>query len=215
MDTDAKGRKQYEAASDNLVAWLSKRSMSKAKSASKNLALVKIGYLLRLASELKRAQSIQWIKDFHDSEPKRKLIVFTMHKATVKAVKDAFPHCSLVVDGSVNQEARKSAVKQFQHPKSGKWLFIGQVNAAGVGLTLTVASTVAFLDLPWNPAQVTQAEDRIHRIGQTETCLIYYHVLARSIEKKIAKMIRTKATAFDQAIDGKFEQSAFEELTKL
>lgn len=211
MVPDAAGKREYEKAEQSFLHWLSKRSISAAKRAGRNETLTKIGYLLRLASELKEKQSIRWIEEFLELHPDRKLVVFSVHRRMIDAVMSAFKGRAVKIDGSVNSKDRRGAVTQFQGSKRVR-LFVGQVEAAGTGLTLTAASDSVFLDLPWNPAKVAQAEDRIHRIGQAKQCTIYYHIMRDTIEQKVARMIYKKADAFSRAIDGEDHASAFREL---
>jgi hypothetical protein len=73
--------------------------------------------------------------------------------------------------------------------------------AGGVGITLTAASHVYFIELDWVPGNVTQAEDRCHRIGQHDTVNVYHLVLNNSIDVKLAKTIVAKQKVIEQALD--------------
>lgn len=74
--------------------------------------------------------------------------------------------------------------------------------SAGVGLTLTAASTVAFAELFWTPGAMTQAEDRCHRIGTTQTVWAYYLTAAGTIEERLAKAIQEKQRVIRATLDG-------------
>jgi len=95
-----------------------------------------------------------------------------------------------VLRGADSSEARQAAVDAFQAGKTN--LFIGSLKAGGVGITLTKASNVAFLELGWTPADHDQAEDRVHRIGQTNAVNAWYLLALDTIDGEIAELIAEK-----------------------
>jgi SWI/SNF-related matrix-associated actin-dependent regulator 1 of chromatin subfamily A len=107
----------------------------------------------------------------------------------------------VVVDGGVKGRQRQQAVDAFQH-KDNVRLFLGNIRAAGIGITLTAADTCVFTDLPWTPGDLVQAEDRIHRIGQKETAFIYYLVAYDTIEEKLCKLLQRKQSILEEVLDG-------------
>jgi hypothetical protein len=102
---------------------------------------------------------------------------------------------------SVSQTDRQKAIDDFQNVPSIR-LFIGNIKAAGVGCTLTAASNVAFVELPWTPGDLSQAEDRCHRIGQKDSVNIHYLLSVGTIEEKIAHMLDTKRKVLASVHDG-------------
>src|SRR5690606_24192000 len=69
-----------------------------------------------------------------------------------------------IFTGDTKDSERKEIIRDFQ--AGDRRVFAGTIQAGGVGITLTAASTVVFLDRGWSPAINEQAEDRLHRIGQ-------------------------------------------------
>ena len=84
-------------------------------------------------------------------------------------------------------------------------VIIGTIGAMGTGLTLTEASTVIFLDSPWNRALKDQAEDRAHRIGTKEPVHIITLVCKNTIDEKIEKLINKKGVMSDALVDNQYE----------
>jgi SWI/SNF-related matrix-associated actin-dependent regulator 1 of chromatin subfamily A len=97
-------------------------------------------------------------------------------------------------------EARQRAVDSFQGDSEVR-LFVGSIQASGLGITLTAASTVVFAELDWVPGNITQAEDRCHRIGQINSVLIQHVVLDGSIDATLAKTLVKKQEIIDRALD--------------
>lgn len=193
-------RKDYEKAKDDFIKFLTQINPAKAERAAKAQALVKIGYLKQLAASLKMKYVLEWIDDFLE-ESDEKLIVFGIHKEIIKKLEDRYKHICVVVDGEVVGKDRQIAVNQFQ-TNSKVRLFIGNINAAGVGLTLTAASTVATIELEWNAAKHNQADDRAHRIGSKGLVTCYYLIAKDTIESKLLKLIQESQKVFDAVLEG-------------
>lgn len=84
-------------------------------------------------------------------------------------------------------------------------VIIGTIGAMGTGLTLTAASTVIFLDSPWNRANKEQAEDRAHRIGTTSNVNIITLVCKDTIDERIEELVYKKGAMADALVDGKVD----------
>lgn len=194
-------RKEYRSAEADFIAYIrATKGVNAAEKASSAATLAEIEGLKQLAVKGKLEQVIEWIKDFLEDEGK--LVVFAVHKFVIDRLMLEFGNIAVKIDGSVSMKDRNDAVIAFQNdPK--KMLFIGNVQAAGVGLTLTASSNVAFVELPWTPGELAQAEDRCHRIGQKDAVNIHFLLAAGTIEEKIAKLLDSKRKVLDAVIDGK------------
>jgi len=115
-----------------------------------------------------------------------KLVVFTYHKDVLNQIYQNYKDMAVTVSGDNATQERQQAVERFQTDDNIR-LFLGTIGAAGTGITLTSASHVLFVELDWTPAALQQAEDRVHRIGQQDSVSIYYLVVDRSIDSKLAK----------------------------
>ncbi len=191
---------EYRRARIDFLTWLEMKDPTKVAAAKRAETLVKLGYLKRLAARLKLRYIVDWTNQFlADSD--EKLILFAVHQKMIDALKRQVKAESVIIDGRVVGRKRKLTVDQFQHDNRIRVL-IGNIQAAGVGITLTAASTVAFTELAWRPADHTQAEDRIHRIGQKETSFIYYLVARGTIEEKLCEVIQEKQKVISAVLDG-------------
>lgn len=109
--------------------------------------------------------------------------------------------CAVALTGEVSSNKdRQAAVDRFQTDPKVK-LFIGSIGAAGVGHTLTASSTVIFAELDWVPANISQAEDRCHRIGQHDQVLVQHLVLDGSLDARMATILVEKQDIADKALD--------------
>lgn len=208
--------KEYQEAEQDFLVWLAKKNQARADRAKKSPALTKIGYLLRLVAELKLEFSIQWIKEFFETNPDKKLVAFTMHTFVIERLLKVFPHM-LIVDGSVSGRKRFEVVRQFQNNRKSN-LLVGNWRAAGVGLTMTAAHNAAALDFPWTPGDLLQGEDRLHRIGQKTDVLIHYLTTFGTIEEKLVRILQRKARVLDAVLNEGLdadELNIFDELLEI
>jgi SWI/SNF-related matrix-associated actin-dependent regulator 1 of chromatin subfamily A len=130
------------------------------------------------------------------------VVVMAHHKDVVQSIKDGLEAAGKTVvtlTGDCNQAHRQDAVDTFQAGKAD--VFIGTIGAAGVGITLTAASHVVFAELDWVPGNMSQAEDRCHRIGQTDSVLVQHLVVDKSLDARIAEALVKKQKILDRALD--------------
>lgn len=133
-------------------------------------------------------------------EGSEKVILFAHHHEVLDALYEAFKDKAAALDGRTSQAARQAAVDTFQDNPACR-VFVGGIKAAGVGLTLTAANTVVFAELDWVPGNVTQAEDRAHRIGQHKSVNIIHVVVDGSLDSRLARALVAKQEVADNALD--------------
>ena len=129
------------------------------------------------------------------------VLCFAWHKDVVKLLKDELSKEFRIgtITGADSMTARQQVVDQFQAGELD--LVIGNTQAAGVGLTLTRSSHVVFAELDWVPGNLSQAEDRAHRIGQTGSVLVQHLVLEGSLDARMAQVLVEKQRVADAALN--------------
>jgi len=193
-------RREYNFAEKSLIAFIQEAKGSEAaRKALKAESLIRMNTLKQLASAGKINSVKQWIKDFLNVE--NKLVIFCVHRNIIDTLMEEFKDIAVKIDGSCSQQQRQMAIDRFQNDENTK-LFIGNIRAAGVGITLTASSYVAFIELPWTPGELLQAEDRCHRIGQNKTVNIYYIISENTIEDKMMQIIDLKQENLSLILDG-------------
>ena len=192
---------EYERAEEDFLAWLRGIDEGKARRAAKVEAMAKVGYLLRLAAKLKMRAALNWIEDWLE-ESGEKLVVFGHHTDVLHGLTEKLSRWNpVLIDGSVPTGKRAALVDRFQADPDCR-LFVGNIQAAGTGLTLTAASTVAFVESSWRPGEVNQAEDRCHRIGTTEPVWCHHLVARGTMEDRQRRIIAEKQRMLDAVLDG-------------
>lgn len=198
---ELENRSEYVTAEQNFIEFIrEEKGRAAAEKASHAEYLVKISTMKQLAAHGKLNNVISWIRDFLEVEDK--LVVFAHHKAVITRLMEEFGDIAVKIDGSVTGEHRQTAVDRFQEDPEIK-LFIGNLKAAGVGITLTAANNAAIIELPWSPGDLVQVEDRLHRIGQEENVTIHYLLAEDTVDEHIASILDKKAEVLKAVLDGK------------
>ena len=205
LEMEKKARQEYKKANQHFLGWLKSVNPDKLSAAMRAEALVQFQELKKLARKGKWAAAMEWLQDTLESCDK--VIIFGTHHETVDLLMDGLQkHNPVKLDGRSSPKAKEEAVKRFQEDPTCK-VFIGNVKAAGVGLTLTAANVVVFMELGWTPGEHNQAEDRAHRIGQKKAVNIYYLLAEDTIEMQIAALLDRKRRVLDAVLDGKETES--------
>lgn len=189
-------REEYDLAAADLAAYLREYTECTDREIRRKMrmeALVKFMTLRSLASKGKVKQATDFIKNFlANGKP---LIVFCSLKEIVKALQKQFPD-AVRVTGDDNTAEKQAAVDAFQSGEAQ--LIICSIKAAGVGLTLTASSNVAFVEFPWTYADCCQCEDRAHRIGQKNNVNCYYLIGRSTIDQVLYNIIHKKRSIANQ-----------------
>lgn len=189
-------REEYDLAAADLAAYLREYTECTDREIRRKMrmeALVKFMTLRSLASKGKVKQATDFIKNFlANGKP---LIVFCSLKEIVKALQKQFPD-AVRVTGDDNTAEKQAAVDAFQSGEAQ--LIICSIKAAGVGLTLTASSNVAFVEFPWTYADCCQCEDRAHRIGQKNNVNCYYLIGRSTIDPVLYNIIHKKRSIANQ-----------------
>ena len=111
-----------------------------------------------------------------------KLVVFAHHRDVIMGLVTSLSRFRPVtLTGETSPTDRQKAIDAFQ-TDPGIRLFIGNIVAAGTGITLTAASHCIFAELSWVPAELSQCEDRLHRIGTQDSVSVQHLVLKGSLD---------------------------------
>jgi len=189
---DITTRTEYQKAKNEFVKYLEEKGWDDKEIAKKlrGEIMVKMGELKRISALGKLAEVKEFVNEVLDSG--EKLIVFCSLHAIVDAMLKEFPD-AVTVTGRDSMEQKQRNIDAFQRNPDVK-LIVCNIKAAGVGITLTASSRVAFIEYPWTYADCVQCEDRAHRIGQQNNVMCTYFLGQNTIDEKMFEMIKAKAT---------------------
>lgn len=191
---------------------------SKAKSGNK------YNYPLHELSKVRHEMAMEKVDHVveHLENVDHKVVVFAHHKNVIALIKQGLERQGkkvVTLVGDMNIQERQESIDSFQDGSAD--VFIGSIQAAGVGLTLTASSHCVFAELDWTPANMSQCEDRLHRISQKSPVLVQHLVVEDSIDFKIADTLVRKQKITDKVLnhedanelklnDIKFDQGNFQ-----
>ncbi len=188
---DISNMPEYNLAAADLAAYLSQYTGCTDWEIRRKMrmeALVRFMTLRKLATLGKVAQAVDFIRTFLENG--KKLIVFCSLHEVVDQLLKFFPK-AVTVTGRDTAANKQASVDAFQN-NPDTMLIICSIKAAGVGLTLTASSNVAFIELAWTYADCCQCEDRAHRIGQKDNVTCYYLLGRGTIDQTVYSLIHRK-----------------------
>jgi SWI/SNF-related matrix-associated actin-dependent regulator 1 of chromatin subfamily A len=178
--------KEYEELMGEYYDWFDNK---KDESSSLTVQFSKLMKVRKVIADEKINNTIEIAENI--IEQGKKVIIFTNFTETLQLLHNHFGKSSVYLDGSCSKVQRQFAVDQFQENDKIN-VFIGNLKAAGVGLTLTSAEVVIMNDLSFVPAEHAQAEDRAYRYGQKNNVLVYYPLFENTIEGAIYDILNRK-----------------------
>ena len=178
--------KEYEELMGEYYDWYDKNPD---ESSSLTVQFSKLMKVRKVIANEKVKQTIEFAENIMDQG--KKVIIFTNFTDTLQSIYQHFGKQAVYLDGSCSNSVRQQAVDLFQNDDKVK-VFVGNLKAAGVGLTLTAAEVVIINDLSFVPAEHAQAEDRAYRYGQKSNVLVYYPLFDNTIEGAIYDILNKK-----------------------
>ena len=178
--------KEYEELMGEYYDWFDNK---KDESSSLTVQFSKLMKVRKVIANEKTKQTIEFVENI--IEQGKKVIIFTNFTDTLQTIYQHFGKQAVYLDGSCSKPHRQHAVDEFQDNEKIR-VFVGNLKAAGVGLTLTAAEVVIMNDLSFVPAEHAQAEDRAYRYGQKSNVLVYYPLYENTIEGAIYDILNRK-----------------------
>lgn len=130
-----------------------------------------------------------------------KLVIFAVHKQVIDETRDKLRKFKPVtLYGGTPTAKRQQNIDKFQNEPSCR-VFIGQIVAAGTGITLTSAREVAFIEADWVPANNAQAAMRCHRVGQTRPVRVRFFTCASSVDEDVMRVVVHKTREIAKIMD--------------
>jgi len=178
--------KEYEELMGEYYNWYEKNPE---ESKSLTVQFTKLTKVRQIIADEKTNQTIELAENI--LEQGKKVIIFCNFTNSLNKICEHFGKSAVKLDGSMSKPERQLAVDQFQENEKIT-VFVGNIKAAGVGITLTSAEAVIMNDLSFLPSDHSQAEDRAYRYGQKNNVLVYYPIFENTIEGIIYDILNQK-----------------------
>jgi SWI/SNF-related matrix-associated actin-dependent regulator of chromatin subfamily A-like protein 1 len=178
--------KSYENVMGEYYDWYDKNPE---ESKSLTVQFSKLTKVRQIIADEKIAQTIELAENILEQD--KKVIIFCNFTDSLNKITEHFGKSAVKLDGSMSKPERQNSVDQFQDNPKVK-VFVGNIKAAGVGITLTAAEAVIMNDLSFLPSDHAQSEDRAYRYGQKNNVLVYYPIFENTIEGIIYDILNNK-----------------------
>ena len=201
--------KVYEEVMGDYYNWYEKNPE---ESKSLTVQFTKLTKVRQIIADEKISQTIEIAENIIEQD--KKVIIFCNFTDSLNKITEHFGKAAVKLDGSMSKHERQFSVDQFQENDKIK-VFVGNIKAAGVGITLTSAEAVIFNDLSFLPSDHAQAEDRAYRYGQKNNVLVYYPIFENTIEGIIYDILHNKKQVIATVMgDNQNTADAAEEILK-
>ena len=178
--------KAYEDVMGEYYDWYDKNPE---ESKSLTVQFSKLTKVRQIIADEKIQQTIELAENIIEQD--KKVIIFCNFTDSLNKIVEHFGKTAVKLDGSMSQSQRQFSVDQFQENEKIK-VFVGNIKAAGTGITLTAGEAAIFNDLSFLPSDHAQAEDRSYRYGQKNNVLVYYPVFENTVEAIIYDILNNK-----------------------
>ena len=201
--------KVYEEVMGDYYNWYEKNPE---ESKSLTVQFTKLTKVRQIIADEKISQTIEIAENIIEQD--KKVIIFCNFTDSLNKITEHFGKAAVKLDGSMSKHERQFSVDQFQENDKVK-VFVGNIKAAGVGITLTSAEAVIFNDLSFLPSDHAQSEDRAYRYGQKNNVLVYYPIFENTIEGIIYDILHNKKQVIATVMgDNQNTADAAEEILK-
>ena len=202
VELEPKAMKLYKQLEKESFAELAGSEISAVNVLTKMLRLSQMtgGYLTDDAVSTAKLDALSDILDTMLAEEK-KLVILARFAPELDGIQELLKRKQIgyaSVRGGVSDRAEE--IRRFQEDAACK-VFVGQIAAAGLGITLTAASTMVFYSLDYSMSNFEQAKARIHRVSQTENCLYIYLTAKHTVDTKILRALRDKVDLARTLVD--------------
>ena len=196
---------EYEKEVGEYLDWANEN-----KNQSLSIQLNKLMKIRQLIANEKLKNTFELIDQCLEQD--KKVIVFTNFTEPLMEIWSKYKKIAVPLYGQMKKEQRQESVDKFQTDPNTK-IFVSNIVAGGVGITLTEAEVVIFNDLSFVPASMAQAEDRAFRIGQKNNVSCLYPIFDNTVERIIYNIVEKKKRIIDTVMgDNISEEDMFSEI---
>lgn len=162
-----------------------------------NKELLEGGLYRKYLSNQMVPNTISMTDDFIENN--EKVVIACCYDEELYTLREYFGEKCVIYNGKMSLKEKDEAVRKFMNDNDTK-IFIGNINAAGVGITLTSATKLIFNNISFVPGDNQQMCDRIHRLNQTKPVDIYYQLFRGTQYEKMWNIVLKKELIINQVI---------------